>query len=46
MQVKIPNTNAIKLSSKIKANPVIKLAALMGITHGFRLPGGMGGRGK
>jgi hypothetical protein len=29
MQVKNPNTNAIALASKIKANPVIKLAALM-----------------
>jgi hypothetical protein len=29
MQVKIPNTNAIKLASKIKAVPASKLAALM-----------------
>jgi hypothetical protein len=29
MQVKIPNTNAITLASKIKANPAIKLAVLM-----------------
>jgi hypothetical protein len=29
MQVKIPNTNAITLASRIKAIPAIKLAALM-----------------
>jgi hypothetical protein len=29
MQVKIPNTIAIKLASKIKANPAIMLEALM-----------------
>jgi hypothetical protein len=29
MQVKMPKTNPIALASKIKANPAIKLAALM-----------------
>jgi hypothetical protein len=46
MQVKAINTNPIAPALKIKATPAIKLAALMGITHGLRLPGGLGGRGK
>jgi len=46
MLAKTLNTNAIALASKIKAIPAIKLAALMGITHGLRLLGGLGGRGK